>query len=306
MTRARVLLLVPAATYRAGDFLLAANRLELDVVIGSDGAVPIGDQVVVRVDPDDLEQSVDRLVPRVGALDAVVAADTPMLPLAAAVSARMDLCHNSVHSVAAATSKVLQRRLWAAAGIPQPLFRVVPAGTDYDTLATLTAEVGFPCVVKPVSLSRSRGVLRADDLAGVASSVRRVRGVLAEAGRPNDEPLLVEEYLSGPEVSVDGLLRDGSLMVTAMFDKPDSPAGPTFEETLLVTPSRLPDRVLASVIGTAGPRRARPGAPTGPHPRGAAHARPRRQSAAIDARARGTVDRRSLLTRPPLPGRYEP
>jgi hypothetical protein len=86
---ARVLLLVPARTYRATDFLVAAGRLGLDVVVGSEGALPLDRRLVVRVDPGDLEASVDRLLARSGPVDAVVAVDTPMLVLAAAVAARM-------------------------------------------------------------------------------------------------------------------------------------------------------------------------------------------------------------------------
>jgi biotin carboxylase len=107
-------------------------------------------------------------------------------------------------------------------------------------------------VVKAVSLSGSQGVLRANDEAGAITAATRIRSVLAAAGQPASEPLIVEEYVPGPEVSVDGLLSGGSLAVTAVFDKPDTPEGPTFEETLLVTPSRLPEQVLAAVLATAG------------------------------------------------------
>jgi biotin carboxylase len=107
-------------------------------------------------------------------------------------------------------------------------------------------------VVKAVSLSASQGILRADDTAAAVTAARRIRQVLAAARRPGTEPLLVEEYLPGPELSIDGLLAGGDLTVTAIFDKPHTPDGPTFEETLLVTPSRLPGPVLAAAIRTTG------------------------------------------------------
>jgi len=84
LTMARVLLLVPARSYRASDFLVAAGRLGLDLVVGSDRALPLSDRPVVRVDPGDPRASVDRLLARSGPVDAVVAVDTPMLVLAAA------------------------------------------------------------------------------------------------------------------------------------------------------------------------------------------------------------------------------
>jgi biotin carboxylase len=107
-------------------------------------------------------------------------------------------------------------------------------------------------VVKAVSLSASQGILRAGDPAAAQAAARRIRRVLAAARRLEQEPLLVEEYLPGPELSIDGLLAGGDLTPVAIFDKPLTPDGPTFEETLLVTPSRLPEPVLDAAIRTAG------------------------------------------------------
>jgi biotin carboxylase len=251
LTMARVLLLVPARTYRASDFLVAAGRLGLDLVVGSDGALPLSNRPVVRVDPGQLQASVDRLVARGGPVDAVVAVDTPMLILAAAVAASMGLPHNPVDAVRAATDKAAQRRRWAAAGVAQPSFRVVAAGAPECALRSATAQVGFPCVIKAVSLSGGQGVLRADDQAGAVAAAGRIRQVLDGTGQPSEEPLLVEAYVPGWELSIDGLLADGDLTVTAIFDKPNTPEGPTFEETMLVTPSRLPQSILSQTLTAA-------------------------------------------------------
>jgi biotin carboxylase len=251
VTVARVLLLVPARTYRATDFLVAASRMGLELVVGSDGALPLGGHPVVRVNPNDPERSVARLVAESGPVDAVVAADTPMLVLAATVAARLGLPHNRVEAVRAAADKATQRRRWAAAGVAQPAFRIVPAGASEGALEAAAARVGYPCVIKAVSLSGSQGVLRADDGAAAADAARRIRQILRVAGRPTDEPLLVEAYIPGWELSVDGLLSGGELTITAVFDKPDTPQGPTFEETVLLTPSRLPQPILCEALRTA-------------------------------------------------------
>jgi biotin carboxylase len=251
LTMARVLLLVPARTYRATDFLVAASRLGLELVVGSDGALPLRGHSVVQVNPNDPQGSVARLVAESGTVDAVVAADTPMLVLAAAVAARLGLAHNRVEAVRAAADKATQRRRWAAAGVAQPAFRIVPAGASEEALQEAAAQVGYPCVVKAVSLSGSQGVLRADDGAAAADAARRIRQILRVAGRPTDEPLLVEAYIPGWELSVDGLLTRGELTITAVFDKPDTPQGPTFEETVLLTPSRLPQLILCQALRTA-------------------------------------------------------
>ena len=139
----------------------------------------------------------------------------------------------------------MQRRAWAEHGISQPAFRILAADANDETLTGAARALGFPCVVKPVSLSGSRGVIRADDDAEILAAVREIRGILADAGRPHDEPILIEEFVPGWELSIDGLLTEGALAVTAIFDKPDMPDGPTFEETMLVTPSRLPAPLLA-------------------------------------------------------------
>ena len=246
----RVLLLVPARTYRAADFLAAACRMGLDLVVGSDGALPLGDRPVIPVNPDDPDASVRRILAR-GPVAAVVAADTPMLILAGAAAARMGLPHNPVDAVLNATDKARQRRRWRRRAA-QPQFEIVPAAAPRDAICQAAEAVGFPCVVKAVSLSASQGILRADDPEAAVTAAHRIRQVLAAARRPAGEPLLVEGYLPGPELSIDGLLAGGNLTPVAIFDKPRTPDGPTFEETLLVTPSRLPAPVLAAAIGTAG------------------------------------------------------
>src|SRR5207245_5238406 len=109
-----------------------------------------------------------------------------------------------------------------------------------DSLRQAAGRVGYPCVVKAVSPSASQGILRADDPAAAVAAAGRIRPILAAAGRPGNEPLLVEEYVPGWELSIDGFLDRGDLTVTAVFDKPGTPEGPTFEATVLTTPSRLP------------------------------------------------------------------
>jgi len=259
----RVLLLVPARTYRAADFILAAERMRLDLVVASDGALPLG-RAVIPARSAEIDASARRILARAGPLkviDAVVAADTPMLVLAATVAAAMGLPHNPVDAVRAALDKAAQRRRWAAASVPQPSFRLVPAG---DCVRQAAEAIGFPCVVKAVSLSASQGVLRADDPAAAVEAARRIRQILDDAERPADEPLLIEEYLPGPELSIDGVLTAGDLTVTAVFDKPGMPDGPTFEETLLVSPSRLAAGTLAAAVRAAADAARSLGLSTGP------------------------------------------
>ena len=124
----------------------------------------------------------------------------------------------------------------------QPAYRVVPPG---QSVAAAAAQVGYPCVVKPVSRSGSQGVVRADDDIQAAAAADRVRAIVGRR-----EPLLVEAFVVGAEVAVEALLVGGALEVLAVFDKPDPLDGPFFEETIYVTPSRQPAPVQASTAAT--------------------------------------------------------
>ncbi len=175
---------------------------------------------------------------------AIVGVDDQGVIAAALASERLGLAHNPPDAVAHTREKASMRRALAAGNVRQPRFALLAAG---DEVAAAVRVVGLPCVVKPLSLSGSRGVIRANDVEQARAAVSRVRGILASAGEREDAPLLLESYLPGAEVAVEGLLRGGRLEILAIFDKPDPLEGPYFEETLYVTPSRLPAGVLVEV-----------------------------------------------------------
>lgn len=138
-----------------------------------------------------------------------------------------------------ARDKHLQREACGAAAVPIPLYALHTPGADPSV-----HQIPFPCVVKPLRLAASRGVIRADDPPSLAAALARVERILADH---DDKRLLIEEFIAGPEVAVEGLLIDGRLEVLAVFDKPDPLDGPFFEETIYVTPSRLPRTRLEQV-----------------------------------------------------------
>jgi biotin carboxylase len=117
----------------------------------------------------------------------------------------------------------------------------LPLAADPEAAAR---EVAYPCVLKPLALSASRGVIRADDPDGFVAAFRRIAAILArdDVGVSGElaEALLAEEFVPGREVALEGLLTEGGLQTLALFDKPDPLDGPFFEETIYVTPSRLP------------------------------------------------------------------
>ncbi len=250
---ARVLLLLPTGSYRAVDFLEAARSIGAEVVVASEERQALADDMgddFLLVDfraPDRSARSIIDLAAR-QPIDAVIPVDDQGVLVAALAGRALGVTGNSPEAVAATRDKAGMRRRLAEAGIPQPGFRVADGEED---VADLAVEVGLPCVVKPVSLSGSRGVIRADDPRGAAQAAGRIRAILHESGEDPAGPLLVERYVPGREVALEGLLRDGQMRTLAVFDKPDPLHGPYFEETLYVTPSRLPQGRLEAVIALA-------------------------------------------------------
>src|ERR687892_603115 len=160
---------------------------------------------------------------------------------AAAIAERLGLRSSAVAAVAAARDKYQMRQCLAAAGVPIPRFRRIALKDDPFLAAR---GVKFPCVLKPLALSASRGVIRANSVDQFIAAFRRIAALLqrddVEARGDAVQFLLAEEYVPGVEVALEGLLVSGTLHRLALFDKPDPLEGPFFEETIYVTPSRLP------------------------------------------------------------------
>ena len=245
-----MLLVLPSATYRAPDFLDAAARVGAEVVVGSEHrqamSDSMGDRAVVLSlsRPEMAADQIEALAER-APLDAIVAVDDGGTRAAAMAAERLGLRGNDPDAVARARDKRAMREAFTAAGVPQPAY-----GDG----------VGFPRVVKPLTLSGSQGVIRADTPVEADAAAARIRAIL---GDPNAD-LLVEEFVRGEEVAVEGLLVGGRLEVLAVFDKPDPLNGPYFEETIYVTPSRKPAAVLDEVHRLAAQAAAALGLTEGP------------------------------------------
>ena len=240
----RVLLLMSPATYRGGSFLDAARELGLSCLPTVD--LPPGLQAawelpegVIALDLGDTAAAVSRIVAEAARepLTAVLAVDDGATLVAARANAALGLPHNDADAALAARDKWVMRERLRAAGVPVPWYRLFPAATDP---ATVAEALDYPLVVKPTMLSGSRGVIRADDPAGFVRAFTRTRQIVRKERGDDGGDVLVEGYLPGVEVALDGLLTDGDLRVLALFDKPDPLEGPFFEETIYVTPSRLP------------------------------------------------------------------
>lgn len=251
----RLLLLMTTNTYRASAFIEAAQRLGVPVVVGSDreqilsAANPGGHLTLNFLAPEQASGAIVAFAKQYP-IQAVVSADDDGAILAAMAAAALGLRHNPVNAVTAARDKHRMRAVLAAAGLPSPHSTLVSIDEDPEEAAR---RVSFPCVVKPLFLSASRGVIRADDPAQFVAAFQRVVAILrrpevAVQGGALAQQILVETFIPGIEVAVEGLLSEGKLKVLALFDKPDPLEGPFFEETIYVTPSRHPAPVQQSVV----------------------------------------------------------
>jgi biotin carboxylase len=239
----RVLLLLPTTTYRTEAFVSAATRLGVDVTVASEQPntlTRLNPAGLLTLDFKDAHKAAQRVVEFSAShpIDAVVPVDS------------------QVESAAVAQDKHRMRQRFKQAGVPSPQFTLCSFSEDR---AALAGRVDFPCVVKPLSLAASQGVIRANDQGQFIRAVNRLEAILkgehsappaSESSGDGGEPsqvrspesssqFLVEQFVVGPEVALEGMLTGGELRVLALFDKPDPLDGPFFEETIYVTPSRL-------------------------------------------------------------------
>lgn len=236
----RVLLIAPRDSYRITPYLAAAEKLGIAIQLASEGLhTPVGpDTSGVRVNFNDPAHALQTilLAARGQGWQAVLGTDDTSVELAAAASSALGLPHNPVTAVQLSRRKDLARATLTAHKIP------VPAYWKIDLTKRLfpqLQDIHFPCVAKPVALSGSRGVIRADDRRQLELAIARITTILGQQSAAEERnTVLVESFIPGQEVAVEGLLSAGTFSLLAMFDKPDPLNGPFFEETYYITPSR--------------------------------------------------------------------
>jgi biotin carboxylase len=253
-----VLLVMRTRTYRAKAFLAAAQHVGVDVTVATEREQPLahlapGASIALDF-ADHRRAAADvREFATQYPVHAVVGVDDDTTVLAAQLSETLGLPHNPVEAVKAARYKdVMRSALAEADGVLSPRFWLF--GTDEDA-SRLASQVAYPCVLKPLSLAASRGVIRANDPDEFFSAFAEIVSILGasdlDPSDPGSRQILVEEFIPGVEVALEGLLIDGTLTVLALFDKPDPLNGPYFEETIYVTPSRLPLAAQALIAASA-------------------------------------------------------
>lgn len=239
------LILAPHASYRVAPFVRAAVRLGLAPVVASEGSGTLAapDTEAIRIDFSNESQALALLqeLQERRPFAGVLGTDDLSAPLAAAFAQRSGLRCNPPASVSFSRRKDWARVRLRAAGVRVPRFEIRDRRTAH---ATRPPDIPFPVVLKPVAMSASRGVMRADDAASWRTALARLGAILDEVTEPEESAyVLVEQFIPGFEVALEGLLQDSQLTVLAVFDKPDPLDGPYFEETYYITPSRLTPEV---------------------------------------------------------------
>ena len=254
----RLLLLAATTGYQVRVFADAARQFGVDLVLATDRCHVLDDpwgDAAIPVRFHEPAASARRIA-RTGTFDGVVAVGDRPTILAAHAAALLGLPFHSVRAVRACHDKHRARAICRRAGLPVPKFFRVAADTE-PRLAARRAP--FPCVLKPLGLSASRGVIRANDTAEFVAAFARIRALLASPDvlmtrERQNRYIQVESFIEGREFALEGIVTRGRLQTLALFDKPDPLDGPFFEETIYVTPSRQDARTqqaLASAVEKA-------------------------------------------------------
>jgi len=238
-----VLIIAPHGSYRTFSFIHAAQQHSINTLIASEGKHSIVSAYAegIHVDFSDEARAYQDILVAIAdkQIVSVIATDDMTTELAARIARTLKLPHNDPAAVHLTRRKDRARDCLQKHGVNKPEHR------HLDLHAEITAQlnnVNYPVVIKPIALSASRGVIRADDEGTLLASIDRVRALLASLTDLSDDErryLLLEEYIPGAEIAVEGMLSEGQLAILTIFDKPDPLEGPFFEETYYITPTGL-------------------------------------------------------------------
>jgi len=234
-------LVAPSGSYRIAAYSRAAQALGRPILVVSNSAHSLVAEVAsgITVDFTQPEQAYSDIIAAVDGLEVacVLATDDSCVALCSRVAAYLGLPHNCAEAALVTQRKDLAREALARAGCNTPSFALMEIENADPAMLT----IGYPLVLKPLALSASRGVIRADNDAEFMRALQRIDAILAMTGQSGHvrEHLLVESYIDGAEYAVEGFIVDGQFRVLTLFDKPEPLTGPYFEETYYLTPSRL-------------------------------------------------------------------
>ncbi len=225
--------------------MAAAEKLGVEIYLGTNEKQALEDLSGGRIlafDFEDIEHGASQIVEKTAeiGLDAVVSVDDGANVLSAAAAKKLGLRHNDPDAVSFSRNKYYFRQKLQEADCLSPDFQLQPLTANP---AEIAREITFPCVIKPLTLNMSRGVIRADGHNSFVAAFDRVKEIIAQPDAKTPgiaaDHLMIESYVPGKEYAIEGLIRNGELIILAIFDKPDPLEGPYFEETIYVTPASV-------------------------------------------------------------------
>ena len=235
------MLIAPSGSYRIAAYSRAALALGRSILVVSNSVHSLVAEVAsgITVDFGQPEQAYSDIITALDGMDVacLLATDDSCVALCSRVAAYLGLPQNSAAAALLTQRKDLAREALARAGCNTPSYQLIAIeNADPSTLS-----LAYPVVLKPLSLSASRGVIRANNDAEFICALQRIDAILATTGQQGHvrDHLLVESYIDGSEYAVEGFIIDGQFRLLTLFDKPEPLTGPYFEETFYLTPSRL-------------------------------------------------------------------
>jgi biotin carboxylase len=243
----RILLLSTTTGYQAGAVLHAARELNMQVTLGTDRCHVLDDPwgdgaLALRFEQPEQNAAIIAAQHAATPFDGLVAIGDAPAETAALAAQAVGIAFHTPQGARASRDKLLSRRILRDAGLLVPFFAEAPAeGPPADT--------PFPCVLKPGAMSASRGVIRADNPAEFRAAHRRISAMIPDQ-KQTAPSILVESFVPGRELALEGIVEHGRLHTLAIFDKPDPLDGPYFEETIYVTPSRLEFAAQQEIVRT--------------------------------------------------------
>lgn len=236
-----LLLISQPNSYRIAPYINAARRLDLNVIVASKGEYSLISEVYqgIHIDLDSHDSALKTIINESESLNIVgiLGSDDSTVELAAKVAKVLKLPHNPPAAARLTMRKDLARAHLSLDNCSVPIHCLISLN---DALERQIAGLPWPCVIKPLSLSASRGVIRVNNKEEFISACQRVKKIIADTGDDFERShVLIEEYIDGVEVAFEGYLHNGHLRTLVIFDKPDPLTGPFFEETIYVTPSSL-------------------------------------------------------------------
>lgn len=172
-------------------------------------------------------------------IDAIMtlASDMPIMTVAK-VSKKLGLVGVDLDTAIKATNKSKMRESLKSFGVPVPLFYKVDSLDKCIKAVNKIKDKGYKCILKPADNSGSRGIVLLPDFNEKTINI----AYNYSKNNSRNKIVMVEEFMEGPEVSVETISVDGKCNIIQITDKITTGA-PYFVEMGHSQPSQLPDSI---------------------------------------------------------------